>query len=138
MVMQIHHTGIVVPDISAFYTSHLAQFFPESMLGPKIHDPLQKVNAVFIETAGGRLELLEPAAEDSPISALARKAPAGYHHVCLEVEDLDRQLERCRSAKQVIVSPPRPAVAFGGRRIAFVMGRDRLLWELLEARTKES
>ncbi len=133
----IHHTGIVVRQIRSHYEKHMAHLFPERLLGPMIHDPLQKVNAVFISTASGCLELLEPTGDDSPISKVAQMSPAGYHHVCLEMPNLDRQLNICRSHGQIVVSPPKPAIAFGGRRIAFVMGQDRLLWELLEASPTE-
>ena len=98
-----------------------------------VYDPLQTVRAAFINIPGVRIELLEPSAPNSPVSPIAVKNPAGYHHICFEVDNLGQQLERCRAKRQVIVSPPNPAVLFNGRRITFVLGRDMLLWELLEA-----
>ena len=133
MIIRIHHTGLVVRDIYSHYRTYMSHLFPESILGPLIHDPLQKVNAVFIATPPGCIELIEPASDDSPISQTAKEHPAGFHHVCLEVTDLGKQLQLCKAAGQYIVSPPQPAIAYGGRHIAFVMGEDRLLWELLDA-----
>jgi len=132
-MVRIHHTGVVVRDIYTHYHKYMAHLFPESALSPLIRDPLQKVNAVFIESPRGCIELIEPADDDSPISQTAQQYPAGLHHVCLEVTHLSRQLDLCKAAGQYIISPPTPAIAYGGRHIAFVMGEDRLLWELLQA-----
>lgn len=131
--VKMDHVGVVVKDIVDHFEHHMVHLFPREWLGPVIHDPLQKVRVAFIDAPGGRIELVEPAAADSPVTAFVAKRPAGYHHICLQVDDLERQLQDCRDNGQVIVSPPKPAVAFGGRRIAFVIGRDMLLWELLEA-----
>lgn len=134
--MKIDHVGIVVRDIRKHFARHLRHLFGAKALGPVIHDPLQKVKVAFIAIPGGRLELVEPAASDSPVRGFLAEKPAGYHHVCLSVADLDAQLKSCQKAGMILASPPKPAVAFGGRRIAFVLGRDRLLWEFLERRKK--
>jgi len=129
---RIDHTGIIVRSIQEHFDRYLSHLFSSESLGPSIHDPLQKVNVAFIDVPGGRIELVELTAPDSPVAEFAKKSPAGYHHICLEVDDLDKSLQECRKAYQVVVSAPQPAVAFDNRRIAFVAGRDRLLWELLE------
>jgi len=130
--MRVDHYGIVVRNISRHIEQYLLPFFPADSLGPVIHDPLQKVNVCFLQLSGGTLELIEPCHDDSPVSAILKRRPAGHHHVCLIVQHLDHVLEDCERAGMVIVSAPMPAVAFGGRRIAFVISRDSLLWELLE------
>ena len=130
--MKIDHIGIVVRNIAEHYELFLEHLFPRESLGPIIYDPLQKVRVAFIDAPGGKIELIEPAALDSPVSSLVEKKPAGLYHICLEVDDLDKHLELSRRKKQIVISKPKPAVAFGGRRIAFVMGKDMLLWELLE------
>lgn len=135
--MKVHHFGIIVRDIKSHIDTYFKTAFAPTLslenLTPIIHDPIQKVRVAFLELEGGRLELVEPASDDSPVSNLLKEKIALYHHVCFEVADLDAQLDRCRQAQMVILSPPQPAIAFNGRRISFVLGRDRLLWELLEA-----
>ena len=54
------------------------------------------------------------------------------YHTCHEVRDLDGELARLREAGCVVVSPPKPAVAFDLRRVAFVMCQG-LMVELLES-----
>jgi methylmalonyl-CoA/ethylmalonyl-CoA epimerase len=53
-------------------------------------------------------------------------------HVCYVAKDLDRELVRLRTQGALLVRRALPAVAFQGRRIAWVYTRQRLLVELLE------
>ena len=128
-----HHVGFVVASIEA-----TAQAFAKSLEarwdGVIVHDPNQGVRVTFLtgsHPADPLFELIEPAAEDSPVLISVKKG-GGIHHVCYLVDSLDEQLERCRSDRTLIVRPPTPAVAFGGRRIAWVYTRNRLLIEYLE------
>jgi methylmalonyl-CoA/ethylmalonyl-CoA epimerase len=54
------------------------------------------------------------------------------HHLCFVTKDLERELARVKALGALVVQPPVPAVAFQGRRIAWIYTRDRLLVELLE------
>jgi methylmalonyl-CoA/ethylmalonyl-CoA epimerase len=60
------------------------------------------------------------------------KKGGGLHHVCYEIDDLESGLRVALETGLVIAAPPAPAVAFGGRRIAWVCSKNRLLMELLE------
>lgn len=128
----LHHIGIVVPQIrpvlEGFAASIGAQ--PDSEI---IYDPLQQVFVAFMRpnTPGPAVELIEPAAENCPVSNLARSG-GGLHHLCYEVNDLEAELEIARSHGGIVVRKPLPAVAFGGRRIAWVFTKYRLLLEYLE------
>ncbi|MGA8215534.1 MAG: VOC family protein [Candidatus Sulfotelmatobacter sp.] len=130
----LHHIGIVVPQIrpvlEGFAASIGAQ--PDSEI---IYDPLQEVSVAFMRpsTPGPAVELIEPAAENCPVSNLARSG-GGLHHLCYEVNDLEAELEIARSHGGIVVRKPLPAVAFGGRRIAWVFTRYKLLLEYLEQR----
>ncbi len=96
--------------------------------------PVQRVRVAFFSPLDARnpvFELVEPASELSPVSNFLKKG-AGLHHVCYEVDDLESALREAKATGLVIVAPPAPAVAFGGRRIAWVCSRSRLLMELLE------
>ena len=129
----LHHLGFVVSSISA-----AAADFAFSMSahwdGEIIHDPIQRVRVSFFSPADSRnpvLELVEPASESSPVNSFVKKG-GGLHHVCYEIDDLESGLREARAVGLVIVSEPVPAVAFGGRRIAWVVSKRRLLMELLE------
>jgi methylmalonyl-CoA/ethylmalonyl-CoA epimerase len=133
----LHHLGFVVSSISA-----VAETFVASMSarwdGEIIHDPIQRVRVAFFYPVDPRnpvFELVEPASEMSPVSNFLKKR-GGLHHVCYEVDDLEAALEKARRAGWGIAATPAPAVAFDGRRIAWVCSKTRLLMELLERRPK--
>ena len=130
----LHHLGFVVQSISA-----VAEEFVASMSarwdGQIIHDPLQRVRVAFFSPADTRnpvFELVEPASEDSPVSNFLKKR-VGLHHVCYEIDDLESGLREARGMGFVIMAGPTPAVAFGGRRIAWVCTKSRLLMEFWNA-----
>jgi methylmalonyl-CoA/ethylmalonyl-CoA epimerase len=82
--------------------------------------------------ADSLIELVEPAGPESPVSRILERG-GGLHHLCYEVDNLESHLGFCKSVGSIIVRTPVPAVAFGGRRIAWVLTRKRLLVEFLEA-----
>jgi methylmalonyl-CoA/ethylmalonyl-CoA epimerase len=130
----LHHLGFVVSSISA-----AAEDFAVSISarwdGEIIFDPIQKVRVSFFYPADTRnpvFELVEPASEGSPVSNFLKKKGGGLHHVCYEVDDLESGLRAARDAGLAIAADPAPAVAFDGRRIAWVTSKRRLLVELLE------
>jgi len=129
----LHHLGVVVASISA-----VAEEFAVSMSarwdGQIIHDPLQQVRVAFFSPVDVRnpvFELVEPANEVSPVTNFLTKR-VGLHHVCYEIDDLESGLREARGVGFAIMSSPKPAVAFGGRRIAWVISKNRLLMEFLE------
>lgn len=131
--MKLHHVGIVVKDI-ARATPWFEEQCGYRAASDVIHDPIQKVRVQFFEHRdGSRIELIEPAAEDSPVSRTLQKQGGGVNHLCYEVHDLDGTLERMRAAGAFPTRSPQPAAAFGGRRITFVLTPDRALIELLES-----
>jgi methylmalonyl-CoA/ethylmalonyl-CoA epimerase len=78
------------------------------------------------------IELVEPAADDSPILNFLHKG-GGLHHLCYEVIDLEKSLAERQGRGLILVKKPLPAVAFENRRIAWLSGRENLLIELLES-----
>jgi methylmalonyl-CoA/ethylmalonyl-CoA epimerase len=102
--------------------------------GNIVFDPLQKVRVTFLAGAHAHdalIELVEPAEPGSPVTQFLERR-GGLHHLCYEVDDLEAHLAFCKSVGNILVRPPVPAVAFSGRRIAWVLTRKRLLVEFLE------
>lgn len=131
-VPRFHHVGYVVASI-ADVGAPFAQSLGMTWDGLVIHDPLQLARVTFLRSAANdpAIELVEPAGDDSPLHKFVAKG-GGLHHVCYEVDALEPKLEECRRAGCLIVKQPLPAVAFGGRRIAWVFTRQKLLVEYLE------
>jgi methylmalonyl-CoA/ethylmalonyl-CoA epimerase len=128
-----HHVGFVVPSIEKSAES-FAQSLGAEWDGHIIHDPNQGVRVTFLRSrhaADPLFELVEPAGENAPVQAFVKRG-GGLHHVCYEVENLEEALARIRAVGGLITRPPMPAVAFAGRRIAWVYTRNKLLIEYLE------
>jgi methylmalonyl-CoA/ethylmalonyl-CoA epimerase len=129
----LHHVGFVVSSIQdtvrGFAESIGAQWDEKIF-----HDPNQGVNVTFLQTAQSAdplTELVEPASDKSPVLPFLKRG-GGLHHLCFVVDSLEKQLELCRSQGTLVVRAPLPAVAFAGRRIAWVYTRQKLLIEYLE------
>ena len=129
-----HHVGFVVASIQDTVQS-FADMLNADWDGKVFHDPNQNVRVTFLKSrrAGDPLfELVEPAGEKSPAQALAVKG-GGLHHVCYLVDKLEEAIARARSLGALVTREPAPAVAFGGRRIAWIYTKNRLLIEYLES-----
>jgi methylmalonyl-CoA/ethylmalonyl-CoA epimerase len=128
-----HHIGFVVASIEKC-VKQFAQSIAARWDGNIIHDQLQGVRVTFLQhsrVGSPLLELVEPAADDSPVKSFLNKG-GGLHHICYEVNSLDRAMEYAHSCGGLIIRQPLPAIVFGGRRIAWVYTPERLLVEYLE------
>ena len=130
--LHLHHVGIAVRDIpeaSIAYTDRLG-YVPHSGV---IHDPEQTANVQFFRLSGDPVlvELVSPAGPASKLSAAVAKG-GGLHHLCYATDDIDRACQELQLLGLTVIHRPTPAVAFGGRRIAWLAGRDRMLTELVE------
>ena len=128
-----HHVGFVVSSITTSVQGFSAVLQTE-WDGQIYHDPNQVVRVTFLksERPGDPLwELVEPAGEKSPVQSFAAKG-GGLHHVCYVVDNLEQALAHARAQSAIVTRKPMPAVAFGGRRIAWIFTKNRLLIEYLE------
>lgn len=135
---RFHHLGIAVRDMDGAIESY-AQMLGLRLLGPPVDDPIQRVRVCFLGSdAPGEIvyELVTPlvAGEKSPIDRVLEKGNTSYH-VCYEVPGLERAIADLVAAGCYVIAEPVPAVAFAGRRIAWLMTGTRHLIELLEATT---
>lgn len=134
MNARLHHAGHVVRSIEEALPRFLASL-GAAQVSPVYADPLQKVKVVFLappDESGVLLELVAPDGAGSPVAAFAERG-GGLHHLCYEVGDLDAYLKAMRARRAVLIRPPKPAVAFDGRRIAWMVTPERLVLEFVEA-----
>lgn len=126
------HLGVAVCDLKAALAFYEGTLGFKLLHGP-VDDPIQQVTVCFLGAAdGGEIELIAPLGDQSPVARyLAREV--GAYHICYEVPDIEAALTNVREQGCVVVSPPVPAAAFGGRRIAWLFAPTRQLIELLEA-----
>ncbi len=89
MIGNINHIAIVVPNLDA------AAAHWRDMLGAEVSQvralPEHGVRVVFVRSANGQVELMEPFGEASPIAGFLERNPdGGMHHICYEVANIDR------------------------------------------------
>jgi len=135
--MRLHHLGFVVSNIETSMPGFVRSL-GACWDGRIFEDPHQRVKVAFLTTRpeDAQVELVEPVGQDSPVQRFLRERGGGLHHACYEVADLDQQLADFRTRGAVIAKRPKPAVAFDGRRIAWVITAEKLLVELLEVQAQ--
>jgi methylmalonyl-CoA/ethylmalonyl-CoA epimerase len=130
---KFNHVGIAVENLEQATEFYVQALGSRIVAGP-FEDPIQKVKLCFLgsEPHRGVLEIISPSQDDSPLKGYLSKG-IGAYHVCYEVADLEKSLTELRSKGCIIVATPVPAVAFGGRMIAWCFTPTKHLIELLQA-----
>jgi methylmalonyl-CoA/ethylmalonyl-CoA epimerase len=127
-----HHVGVACTNI----TTEAAQFAVVGYVaeGEPFEDPIQGVRGLFMAGQSPRVELLEPMGTISS-GVLAPWLAKGIklYHFAYFVPRLAPAIDAMRARRGKLVVAPVPAVAFGGRPIAFVMLPNRLLIELISS-----
>ncbi len=132
---KLRHVGVAVPSLEPAAEVLQSLFGYRTISGP-FDDPIQKVTVSFLTQAKVdvvEIELIAPLTDDSPVRSMLSKGGGGAYHLCFETSDLDGALDTAKSKGCIVVSPPAPAIAFGGRRIAWIYTQTRQLFELVEA-----
>ena len=111
----IDHLGIAVSAID-----EALKLYESIGLAPAHRETVatEKVHVAMLPAGESRIELLEPAAPDSPISKFLEKRGPGLHHVALRVPDLSAAVERLRASGARLLNEPRPGA--GGHLYVFV------------------
>ncbi|MEM9383099.1 MAG: methylmalonyl-CoA epimerase [Planctomycetota bacterium] len=133
VVLGLHHVAIAVPSIEearAVYVDALGLAASEV---ERVED--QKVDVLVVLAGEQRIELVEPAADDSPISKFLERAGgrSGIHHLAWRVADVARAIETLLAAGVAMIDDA-PRDGSHGTRIAFVHPKSTggVLMELVE------
>lgn len=129
--MQFDHIGIVVPDI-ALGKEQIANMFPIETFSDEIVDPVINVRIVFAtDVSAVRYELIAPLNEKSPLTSVLKSKKNVLNHVAYKVSEFSDAVARYQQTG-MMVSAPCPAVAFGGKQVAFFMMPIGIIVELIE------
>lgn len=126
---RFHHVGIATDSIDSF-----SRRINDVSTGEAkdFADPLQGIRGRFIEIGNMNLEILEPLDDDDTLSPWLSVGNRIYQ-IAFEVDDLDAEIESARLQKIRVVREAQPAIAFEGRRVAFLMPAPGILVELIES-----
>ena len=89
---RVHHVATVVSDIDA------AVRFHTDVLGLPLEQiadvPSQEVRIAFLTAGDSKIELVSPTNSTSGVARFLESKGEGFHHLCLEVADIDAELQR--------------------------------------------
>jgi len=134
--MKINHLGIATNGID-----EALEFWAEALGLENVHTEVvedQKVRVAMLPLGESRIELLEPIADDSPISKFLQKRGGGIHHIAVEVDDIEASLERLKSQGMRLIDES-PRVGAEGCLVAFVHpgSTGGVLLELVQTNDRE-
>src|SRR6056300_44515 len=123
MIGSINHIAIAVPDIRAA----MAQW--QARTGAEISDiqtlPEHGVHVAFIQAENGKVELLEPIDDSSPIAKFLEKNPdGGMHHICFDVADLIASRDKLIAAGGRVLGSDEPRIGAHGKPVIFIHPKD--------------
>ena len=123
MIGSINHIAIAVPDLG------LASAQWRERLGAVVSAPkrLPKhgVKVVFIAASNGKVELLEPLDDKSPIAKFLERNPdGGLHHICFDVPDLIASRDQLLATGARILGSPDPKIGAHGKPVLFIHPKD--------------
>lgn len=135
--MKFDHIGVVMKNLERG-RQVLADVLNVQEWTPEITDPINGVRLQFgRDPSGICYELLEPLGVESPVYPALAERRAILNHVAYLVDDLEAGAARLAKAKCARSGDPKPAIAYGGRRIQFFVTPLRFIVELIEAPAHE-
>jgi methylmalonyl-CoA epimerase len=107
MVRRIDHIAIAVHDID-----EAANFYRDilklDLSGVEVVNE-QKTKVGFFKIGESNIELVQPTSDDSPLVKFLETRGPGIHHICLEVDDIQGEVEELKKrGARMINGKPRP------------------------------
>ena len=113
----IHHLGVAVEDLDRAVETYERLFGAEVEHRATVEG--QGVRAASLRVGEGRVELLEPLGEDTPVGRFLAKRGPGMHHVAYEVSDVQVALAELAGAGADLIDE-QPREGLFGLEVAFV------------------
>jgi methylmalonyl-CoA/ethylmalonyl-CoA epimerase len=131
--LRLHHVGYATKIIEPLAELYVQRYGYE-VATPVIHDPLQIAFVQFLKLSGDQT-FLEFVAQGGPDSKLVSPPKrGGLNHLCYSSGPLEQTIADLEQNGMRLISEPKAAVAFAGRRICWLIGEDPLPIELVERR----
>ena len=113
----IHHLGVAVADLDEALTTYERLF--GATLEHRAAVPDQGVEAAAVLVGDGRVELLAPMGDDTPVGRFLASRGPGMHHVAYEVSAVAVALEQLTAAGAELIDE-RPRSGLFGLEVAFL------------------
>ena len=113
----LHHLGVAVADLDAAIATYERLF--DGRVEHRARVPEQGVDAASVLVGDGRVELLAPTGNDTPVGRFLASRGPGLHHVAYEVDDVGATLGELADAGAELVDES-PRTGLYGLQVAFV------------------
>ena len=128
--MRIDHIGYAVKNIEK-----ARQDF--ELLGYKfeelIEDMDRNVYIQFGQKDGYRIELVSPLKTGpNPVDTYLATTGNTPYHICYCSDDLDMEIKNLENQRYKVIIPAKEAIAFGGRRVVFMINKNIGMIEVVE------
>ena len=114
--MKIDHIAIAVNDVEAS-----AKIYQDALGVSEIEFETvesEGVKIAIIPMENGRIELMQPTNDDSPIKKFLDKKGPGLHHMALETDNIEGEVERMEGCGVQFLGKLRPGSA--GTKVTFI------------------
>ena len=114
--MKIDHIAIAVNDVEASAKVYQKALGIDEIEFETVET--EGVKVAIIPMENGRIELMQPTKDDSPIKKFLDKKGPGLHHMALGTDNIDGEVERMEGCGVQFLGKVRPGSA--GTKVTFI------------------
>ncbi|MCH9657663.1 methylmalonyl-CoA epimerase [archaeon] len=114
--MKIDHIAIAVNDVEEASKIYLQALGTDNIEFETVESEGVKVAIIHLEN--GRIELMQPTNDTSPIKKFLDKKGEGLHHMALETDNIEGEVERMEGCGIQFLGKVRPGSA--GTKVTFI------------------
>jgi len=131
--LKFHHLGLAVKQVENAVRMLKGLGYK---IGPIVKDDLQNVNlALCTQPEAPTIEIISGTETPGPLAAILNLHTSLIYHICYKSQNVEKSLTAMRNDQNTVrvISPPQPAVLFGGRLVSFYQVRGFGMIEILES-----
>ena len=114
--MKIDHIAIAVNDVEVSAKVYQQALGIDDVEFETVE--LEGVKVAILPMENGRIELMQPTNDDSPIKKFLDKKGQGLHHMALETDNIEGEVERMEGCGVQFLGKVRPGSA--GTKVTFI------------------
>jgi methylmalonyl-CoA/ethylmalonyl-CoA epimerase len=114
--MKIDHIAIAVNDVESAVKQYQEAFGVTDVEFENIET--EGVKVAILHLSNGRIELMQPTNDNSPIKKFLEKKGEGLHHMALETDDIEGEVTRMEGCGIQFLGKIRPGSA--GTKVTFI------------------
>ena len=114
--MKIDHIAIAVNDVESAVKQYREAFGVTDVEFETIET--EGVKVAILHLSNGRIELMQPTNDNSPIKKFLEKKGEGLHHMALETDDIEGEVTRMKGCGIQFLGKIRPGSA--GTKVIFI------------------